>query len=74
MSISKEEREALVDAIHAGSWPSGEMSRADAAMRFFDSTWAALCHSTGRCGRFYQPDDPSPEARIYHLMKKAFQE
>lgn len=70
MSLTKEEREELVNAIHAGASFNG-LSYDEVSKRCHDSVWSALCHTTGRCGRGYMPDDVSPEARIYRLMMKA---
>lgn len=74
MSLTREEREELVNAIHEGTGFQGNMTYEEVAKRFHDSAWSAICHTTGRCGRGYQPDDPSPEARIYHLLMKAFRD
>lgn len=73
MSITSQELEELVSAIHAdtGLEANGGLTLQQVAERFLNSSWAALCHNTGRAGRFYQPDDQSPEARIYRLMYKA---
>lgn len=73
MSLDREELEELVTAIHEGNGIGGDKSYEDVAKRFLDATWSAISHQTGRCGRFYQPDDTSPEARIYRLMTMAFQ-
>jgi hypothetical protein len=72
MSLTREEREELVEAIHEGAGLGGGISFTDMVARFHASAWGALCHNTGRCGRGYQPDDTSPEAKIYRLMSKAF--
>lgn len=72
MSLTRDELEELANAMYAETGFFGPLKQADAHKRFFDSAWSALCHQTGRCGRFYQPDDDSPEARIYRLMSKAF--
>jgi hypothetical protein len=76
MSLTKDELEELVRAIHAdtGLADNGGLTHQQVAERFLDSSWAALCHNTGRAGRFYQPSDNSPEARIYRLMYKALRE
>lgn len=68
MSLTRAELEELARAMHEDSGIAGNLTHEDIAKRFFDSTWAALCHNTDRAGRFYQPNDTSPEARIYRLM------
>jgi hypothetical protein len=72
MSLTKEEREELVDALHENAGFAGQLSYEEMIRRFYDSTWSALCHTTGRCGRGFLPEDQTPEARIYRLMLKAF--
>ena len=72
MSLTREEREELVNAIHAGTGFEGKMTFAEVCQRTHESLWSALCHTTGRCGRGYQPDDTSPEAVMYRLLMKAF--
>jgi hypothetical protein len=72
MSLTPEEREELVNAIHDDAGLLGSLTSNQAMQRFHDSSWAALCHTTGRAGRYYQPTDTSAEARIYRLMSKAF--
>jgi hypothetical protein len=71
MSLTREEREELVAALHENAGLGGELSYQQMQERFYESAWGAICHTTGRCGRGYMPDDVSPEARIYRLMMKA---
>lgn len=71
MSLNHVELEELARAMHEDSGITGNLTHEDIAKRFFDASWAALCHNTDRAARFYQPDDTSPEARIYRLMGEA---
>lgn len=71
MSLTREEREELVNALHENAGLGGDLNYEQMKTRFYDSSWSAICHTTGRCGRGYMPDDASPEARIYRLMMKA---
>lgn len=76
MGLTKAELEELVRAIHMDDQSnplSLGLSREEMTSRFFDASWSAICHRTGRAGKFHQLDDPTPSGRIYHLMFKAFQ-
>lgn len=72
MSLTREEREELVNAIHENAGLGGQLNYDAMAKRFYGSAWSAVCHTTGRCGKGYLPEDQSPEARMYRLMMKAF--
>jgi hypothetical protein len=77
MSLIDREREDLVNSISAlmgqGFNPSG-LTKAEADSQIETALWAALCHTTGRTARFFHMDDQSPQARIYHLLFKAFKD
>ena len=74
MGLTKSELEELVTALNETDQDeplSLGLSHEEITHRLYDGTWNAICHQTGRCGRFYDPTDLSPRARIYRLMSKA---
>lgn len=73
MSLTKDEREELTNlyAELAYGKAFGSKESADATM-LDTAIWAALCHTTGRCGMSINQAYPgTPQARIYELLMKA---
>lgn len=76
MSLTPEEREELTNLyadMAFGGFPSRtEAEKEEAQLRLQEAIWAALCHTTGRCGLGIDNAYPdTPQARIYVLAKKA---
>jgi len=77
MSLTREEREELVNTYATMAYGSvfdgktAEQIEED-RMQLDQAMWAALCHTTGRCGMAVDAAYPdTPQARIYQLMMKA---
>lgn len=79
MSLTPEEREELTNLyaeMRAGGkgWNPTAEERAETNARLDEAMWAALCHTTGRCGLHVSGRYPNtPQARFYELMMKALQ-
>jgi hypothetical protein len=79
MSLTPQEREELATIyaqMRAGGagWNPTAEERQESNERLNEALWAAMCHTTGRCGLFVPGQYPNtPQARIYELMIKAIQ-
>jgi len=77
VSLTPEEREELTTLyaqLKRGGTsfnPSAE-EREQGEEMLHTALWAAMCHTTGRCGMMVNQAYPdTPQARIYELMMKA---
>lgn len=77
MSLTPDEREEFTNLyaqMKAGGkeWNPTPEAKEEANKRLDEALWAAMCHTTGRCGLAVDHAYPdSPQARIYQLLQKA---
>lgn len=73
MSLTPEEREELTNLYADLAYGTAFGTKESADKEMLDSAiWAALCHTTGRCGQAIDQAYPgTSQARIYKLLMKA---
>lgn len=76
MALDREEREELTNLYaemkFGRAFGQDREAVTESQKRCDEAVWAAMCHTTGRCGLAVNQQYPdTPQARIYELLLKA---